>query len=225
MTERRPARKYPPGLKARALELLATLPPAKARRALAEELDLPLDELPNAATLRTWRHKAGVMRTDPESPPADPDAAKVARLEELAAARDDLSEALIRRLSQPAASALVRRLERNLAAEDLVDNVLVRWKDALVMEALAADEGPDAARAAKRVTAGILAELEAAERLLIPARNLVGILTRGVADHMALEGLAAADGMGGDLIVELMVPDPVHTDPTAAHELDEVADA
>ena len=53
----------------------------------------------------------------------------------------------------------------------------------------------------------------------LPLRNLVGVVTRSVADPLALEGLDRADADASGIEVVLAIPEKVPTEPVPADQL------
>jgi hypothetical protein len=213
---------YPDEVRARALELLAVgTSIAATRRALTDQFGTS----PAGSTLKRWATEAGVDRSvQPRKGGATPAEAQAARLERLAIEREDLSEMLLSKLSRGTADLLARRISRALEAEELVDIAAQRWADCLKLERMAIEEqmGTEAVRDAKRATAAASDDLAVAHRLAIGTRDLVGILTRAVTDHLAIEGIGADERDTGEIIVELLVPEPTRPDEVATAA--EVAD-
>lgn len=217
---------YPDHIKARALELLAAGESiAGTRKTLAAEH--PGERVPASATLKAWCTAAGIDRSvrpqrGAAAGAATPEKALEARLARQAEERRDLSELILTKLSRNAADLLARRLARALEAEELVDLAAQRWADCLKLERMAVEEqmGREAVREAKAATAAASDDLAVAHRLAIGTRDLVGILTRSVVDHLALAGVDAEDRDTGDLIVELLIPEPVPDDAAVADEDD-----
>lgn len=140
--------------------------------------------------------------------------------------RTDLAELLIGKMSKVSAELLVKRLQRALEAEALVDMAAERWADCLKVERMAQAEGlgRDEVAAAKRATAEASDDLAVAHRLAIGTRDLVGILTRSVTDHLALAGIDAEERSTGEIIVELLIPEPEAGDAEVVDE-DDLAEA
>lgn len=182
---------WPDDVKERALELLrAGHPPADVRRILVTELGVN----PSASTIRKWRHDANIPATPGQTPPADPNEASAIRLARLAKDRERISEALLRRLTGPAVELIARRLEEEVTIVlPRVNAARQALDDATLNLSLYADESPESpsrkAALAAQTKARLMYELESG--LTIPLRDLVGVTTRAIVDHLALEGLGA----------------------------------
>lgn len=187
--------------------------PAKVRR---EALELYKQGVGPAAirrwlgvapsTLKDWAKKAGVLR--PSVKPTK--AATEARLARLEVERQNLSEVILAKLSKPAAELIRARLTEALEAEELVTQARLRYADAVRFEVqIKGDYAPNSqeVRDAKGSRREALAELDLAQELRLSIHELVGIVTRGVADHLSLEGVDT-EQVAGDLIVELKLPRP-----------------
>lgn len=166
---------------------------------------------PSKSTLRRWLDQAEDDGEDvPEARRRDQvEAAVEARRAQLLEERADLSELLVRKLAQPAVHLLANRLEEAQEDERLVVETRARMLEALAFERqVGEDMGPDARKDAAKATKAARQDLELAERRRIPVRELVGVITRAVSDHLSLEGEEREEAATGDLVVELMVPRP-----------------
>lgn len=154
-------------------------------------------------------------------------AASEARAEQMAEARTDLADLLLRQLGRLAAAALVVRLEEQAGAAERVALAEQALDDAVVgLEALAApDDAGDPATPEEKATKAELRKaarervsdarlvLAAYREGRIPVPALVGVLTRAVGDHLALEGKASALPGAGAIVVEFGAPLPDATPP------------
>lgn len=194
-----PGHPWPNDVKQRALTLLrehgnATL----ARRALLAELGE--GNAPSRSTLLGWAQAAGIpLRSalPPTERPVDTERdtgpATAMRTELDAIRRLDLSRLLRDQLARPAAELIARRLANAPEDEELVETCRRSYLDAARMERHAEEFGQDEVRAARRRTHTALLDLKVAETVRIDTRDLVGITTRAVFDHLRLE-----QGLDGD---------------------------
>lgn len=171
---------------------------------------------PARSTLIGWARKAEISldNVDPHKRAAT-GSATAQRLENLAGDRAELAAVLVRELSRPAANLIAKRLEAAVETETLVKLATDRYRDALIFEAQVrgsygegSDEAKGARAGAEKSVREARTDLRLALELSMDTRDLVGIVTRSVNDHLALEGLALSDKGGGDLIVELAIPRP-----------------
>lgn len=188
-----PPRRWPDDVRARALVLLREhRNAAAARRQLAAELGE--DNTPARPTLIGWAKAAGVVLDLVEpTKAAATETATAARTELDAIRRLDLSRVLRDRLARPAAELLAARIVEAEEDEELVRIARRRFLDAAKVEEQAADLGPDAAAGARRATTAARKDLETVLELRLDTRDLVGIVTRAVVDHLRLE-----DGLNGE---------------------------
>lgn len=162
------------------------------------------------STVVRWARKAGItaeqyaQRTDAKN---TAEATRVRR-ETMLRERGELSDMLRNRLGLPAARVIAQRLERVESDEELIELARGRWKDAMAVETQAADFGPDAQLQARQATARAKVDVLVAEAGTISTRDLVGILTRAVHDHLALEGDAATEAQPGEVAVVFTAPRP-----------------
>lgn len=165
---------------------------------------------PSKSTLRRWLNAAEASGEQvPEARRRDDvEAAVEARRAQLLEGRAELSAALIDRLSRPALELLAKRLEDAADDEVLVAEARERYLDAVKLERMAAEYGDDERKSAGQVTKARLADLKFAASMRVDVRDLVGVLTRSVHDHLNLEGEASDDDRRGDLVVELAIPRP-----------------
>lgn len=133
--------------------------------------------------------------------------ATAARMAAVVKDRGELDELLRQGLALPAARVIAQRLQRVEADEELIEVARNRWKDAMAVEAQASDFGPDAVRQASQATAKAKVDVLVAEAGTISTRDLVGILTRSVHDHLALNG-EDADVAPGEVSVVFTAPRP-----------------
>lgn len=209
---------WPKAVVKRALELLEeTRNATEARRRLADELVFE-PHPPARSTLVAWAKRGSIALDVTPGKTRDTTAATEARLERLAQGRDALSELLLDKLSKPAAALLMRRLETAVDAEELVDVARERWADSMKLEAqVRQDFGPksDELKSARRATYDARVDLELAKEGTLEVRDLVGILTRTLGDHLVIEGLdlEEEEDQGGNVEVTFNVPRP---DPKAA---------
>lgn len=175
---------------------------------------------PSKGTIRRW-----LADVDPDTLPDPADTERTAaateeRRRRTAKARGELAELLVDRLARPAAELLAGRLAEAVEDEELIAAARERYTDALKMERQAsADFGPEARKDAAKVTKEARIDLKYAERRRPDVRELVGVLTRAVGDHLDLEGEEVErEQVVGDLVVELVGiprPDPAATDDDA----------
>lgn len=187
-------RRWPDEVRARALELLAEHRNAtRVREQLVAETGNP-DDVPARTTLIGWARRAGIVLdlVDPNKAAAV-ETATAARTEADAVKRLDLSRVLRDRLARPAAELLAARIVEAEEDEELVRLARRRYLDAAKVEEQAGDLGPDAAAGARRATVAARKDLEVVLDLRLDTRDLVGIVTRAVVDHLRLE-----DGLNGD---------------------------
>lgn len=218
---------WPPKVRDRARELLehhrnATL----ARDALHDELPFT-GKGPSRSTLVGWA-KADGIDLDNVAPGTSPKQRQATgpateeRLARLEVSRQRHSEMLLEELSRPAASLLKARLDEADAVEELVTLARERYVDAVKVARQADDLGPDAVKGANLAVRDARRELELAAGFRINVRDLVGIITRSITDHLALEGIDRDEEGEGDLIVELVVPKrAVDVEPVPAAKLPE----
>jgi hypothetical protein len=209
MTRPKPVKKtkgrWPEKVREEALRLVAeTKSPAETRRRL-EQMFRFEGGPPDARTIRDWR-RASSPRQEPEKKVQE---MVEARREQMTKKREELSDLLIGRLSRPAAETIAKRLVEAEQYEDLVARASQRFLDALKAEEVArADFGEEELASARKATRQARLELSTVLELRIDVRDLVGVVTRGIADHLALEGIELEGKEVGDLIVELLVPRP-----------------
>lgn len=174
---------------------------------------------PARSTFLRWAAAAGIA-TDVKDPKRARDTSKAteARLARLDDARSELSEILLGKLTRPAADQIAARLQEAQEAEALVGAAREAYQEALAFIPFTRDamkdKDPKEVRAALKEAWGSVAsartELAFAMDFRIAIRDLVGVITRGLGDHLALEGLAYGDDqdVAGDIIVEHSVPRP-----------------
>jgi hypothetical protein len=209
---------WPAFLVKRAVELLTETKSVTAtRKALKAAYSFGEGDPPARSTLAKWAQNRGIeLDVAPDKNARETTAATSARLARLEEGRAELSELLLEKLSRPAVEELDRRLQEAREAEALVTAARQAYQDALTAVAmtrdLEKDSEPKARRAAIKEAMGHVyqtrQELAFAMDFRIGVRDLVGLLTRALGDHLALEGLDADDAEVGDLIVELNVPRP-----------------
>lgn len=167
-------------------------------------------------TARRWCRGIAVVRTAATEKQEEAAAlARAARRETILTKRAGLSDDLLGRLSPAALELLVGRLEEQVDLAPLIAEDERRLEEAILgLEALSvADDAKDEATREERAVKSDLRR-QARERVMdarlilaahrdarIPVRDLVGVLTRAVADHLTLEGEATAG--------ELAMPVPV----------------
>lgn len=190
----------------------------EAKRLLSETYQFEGNPPARSSFLR-WAAAAGID-TDVRDPKRARDTSKAteARLARLDVARQELSEMLLGRLTRPAAEQIAARLEEAREAEELVTAARQAYQDALkavpMVRDLMADKDPAELRAAlKEAWKAVYQarnEVGFAMDFRIAVRDLVGVITRGLGDHLALEGLAYGDDqdIAGDIIVEHSIPRP-----------------
>lgn len=218
MTKKRPTVKtpkhgypWPKHVKARFLELLRD---SKGNvvdaRKLLDELYIFDPKAPNRSTVIDWGKAAGIELVTRR--PRDTTPATDARLAKLDEDRRSLSELLLGGLSRPSAELIASRLQSAVAVQETIDIARLSFTDAMKLEAQAIGDYPDpeskerkGARAAVR---SARLALEIALESSVGVRDLVGVLTRAIADHLTLEGKGEDDEAVGDLIVEIHVPRP-----------------
>lgn len=204
-------RKWSEELKARALELLDTsLGPAEIRKRLAREFDTTP---PATSTLRKWAAEAGMKRgaaatRTSEKGGATPDELHAARLARLDVQRGGFSEAILTRLTGPSLELIAARLvDEAEVIQPRIDAARVRLEEALELLDGFKDSGPDdkLRQSAMREVqqSRLLYQFEAS--MALPLRDLVGVLTRSIGDHLALEGMAEIPELAGAdrIVVEL----------------------
>lgn len=203
---------YTPDERAAALELVADHGIAEAARRTGI----------STSTLSRWAKADGIEPGGQDSPAAQKTAAaRVAAAERHAVDRSELEDVLLRRITRVGAALIAGRLERALEAEQLVDDAVARWHDCMRTERQAADFGPDAVKDARQATAQASDDVAAAQRLAIGIRDLVGVTTRALNDYLALTGVDAEGRDTGELIVELLIPEPEPADTVhAEHDLE-----
>lgn len=208
---RKPRGPWPAFVRKKAVELLkggADL--AAARKALVQTFDFEGDP-PARSTLQGWARGAGLeVDVDPKKT-RDTEKATEERLRRLDAGRAQLSELLLEKLSRPAAEEIARQLAEAQEAEEMVAAARQAYQDALKMVPVARDmekTEPGSVKGAWATVRQARAELAFAMDFRIGVRDLVGIVTRSLGDHLALEGLGDDAGQVGDLIVEFTTPRP-----------------
>lgn len=217
-------RGWDPAIRQQALDMLA------AGASLAETrrtIEADHGKAPAASTLKRWAAEAGVERAVQPQKGGDPEAALAARLARLQTDREALSEVILDRLTRPAAELIARRLEEEVnVVVPRVDAARQRLDEAVDLFKGFLDADPaDAFRkgALEQVRqARLVYEAELGRTL--PIRDLVGVLTRSIADHLALEGVAAAEELepSGAITVELVMPrgDPAKASKDAVDQAD-----
>lgn len=215
---RKPRAPWPKFLVDKALELLAeTRNATETRKLLSEAFDFGKGQPPARSTLQAWAKREDIAVDVDAGKARDTTAATEARLDRLDEARMVLSERLLEKLTSPAVDQIASRLEEAQKAEELVSAAREAYQDALKMVPMTRDAMADAdpvevRKALKevwRVVGEARAELSFAMDFRIGIRDLVGIVTRGLGDHLALEGLGVGeDETHGDLIVEHSIPRP-----------------
>jgi hypothetical protein len=126
----------------------------------------------------------------------------------MARRREDLSEILLDRLTRPAADLIADRLAEAKEYEEVVTAASRRFLDALKAEEMARQFEYAEQVSARKAVVVAAAELKVALGLRTDIRDLVGVATRGIADHLALEGIFLEEREAGDIVVELLVPRP-----------------
>jgi transposase-like protein len=178
----------------------------------------------SSSTVRRWCIKAGIdvgALAAARDPARQTDAAREARLSKLAADKAALSELLRDGITLPAARLIAARLERAAADEALITTAREVWRDALIVEAQAADMGPDAVKGARAVAMRAKVDVMVAEAGVPDATELSLILRRAVTDLLHIEGdLVPADGEEVDFTVVLTAPRPARQ-PNPVVQLDE----
>lgn len=219
---------WPPKVRDRALELLRQHRNATvARDALHDELPFT-GTGPSRSTLVGWARAEAIDLTNVAPGKSDKQRhatgpATEARLARLEVSRQRHSEMLLEELSRPAAALLKARLDEADEVEELVDLARERYVDAVKVARQADDFGPEAVKAANAAVRDARRELELAAGFRINVRDLVGIITRSITDHLALEGIDRDEQDEGDLIVELVVPERrTDVEPVPAANLPEV---
>lgn len=208
---------WPPRVRKKALELLgSTHNVTETRKLLAEAYEFVDGDPPARSTLQAWARRADIELDVDALKTRDTTAATEARLLRLEEGREQLSERLLEKLTRPAVDLIQGRLEEAAEVDQVINAAREVYLDALKMIP-AARELEQADEANRGAVAGAWeavklagAELKAVLGLRIEVRDLVGIVTRGLGDHLALEGLGndEDDRTRGDLIVELSVPRP-----------------
>lgn len=206
-----PGEGWPDELRVRALELYREHGGNLAATWRAVALLCEDGQGPAKGTLRRWLDDAEAAGEQvPEARRrADVEAAVDARRAQLLEQRAELSALLVDRLSRPALELIAHRLEEATTDEQLVADARQRYLDAVAVERMAADEGEEERKRASAVTRARLGDLKFAASMRLDVRDLVGVLTRSVHDHLALEGEASDEDRRGDLVVELAIPRPV----------------
>lgn len=204
-------RGWDPAIREAALELMAEgLGPAAVRDRLLERFD----RAPGLGTLRGWRREAGVAASDPKKAPAPSADGVAARLVKLGKDRELISEALLTRLTRPAVELIARRLEEEVETVlPRIEDARTRVDDAAELLASLSDAPRDGElyKGAARYLQQARLIYQAETGLALPVRDLVGIVTRSVADHLLLEGIAAdleEFDSSKSLTVELVMPRP-----------------
>lgn len=147
------------------------------------------------------------------------------RSAKMAEGRSELAEVLLDRLSRLAAAQLVARLEEQAGTAERVALAEQALDDAVTaLEALGAPDDvadpatPEERKAKAELRKGARERVSDARLVLaayregrIPVPALVGVLTRAVSDHLALEGKAADLPGAGAIVLEFgaPLPDPV----------------
>lgn len=211
--------KWPDDLRARALELVAEgMSYAEVRKTIARQFDRTP---PATSTLRTWVAAARVNRSArPPEKGATVEEMNVERNRRLVEDRERLSVLILDRLSRPSAELIADRLRAEVEeVQPRIDAARVRLEQALELLDGFSDSGPDdeLKKAAERQVRTARLIYEAERGFAIPVRDLVGILTRSVADHLLLEGMADVGELDAAhaITVELVVP---RADPAKALE-------
>lgn len=169
---------------------------------------------PSRGTVSAWAKAAGIdvgaiaRQRDPELLTADARAAKAARAH---AEREELIELVRGPISLSTAKLLASRLARAAEDDALVAEARKRWHDALLVEAQAADFGPDAVKAAKVASGRAKVDVLVAEGAIPDTNELALILNRSVRTLLSLTGeerdVAAEEGADA-LTVVLSAPRP-----------------
>lgn len=166
--------------------------------------------LPVDPTLRKWARDAGIdLGTGNPEKSATTQAARAARYARLERHREELSETIGARILPRSAALIVRRLEEQDAVEGWIADARGRLEEALTMEKAAEGMNSDDVRAARRqvTIARLMLEVERDGR--IPFRDLIRLTHVGIAQHLALEGLAdEEDDETNPIIVEIHIPRP-----------------
>lgn len=225
---------WPEQVKAKAIELLgAGLDPVQTRDALAE---LCTPRGPSLNTVKGWARAAGVdvnaenvREAEEVEARRQTEAATAARLAKLQGRRQAMSEALLERLTSPSVELIADRLVEELEVRDYVQTARVGLEMALAEHRVAGevlaelqttpkaerDDGwkdqqataTEARKLARSSVQDARLALNAVLDARIPVRDLVGIATRALADHLALEGLDADEQADGGIVVELTMPE------------------
>lgn len=169
---------------------------------------------PSRGTVSSWAKAAGIdvaaiaRQRDPNLQTSDARTAKAARA---AAERDELVELVRGPISLATAKLLASRLARAEEDDALVAEARKRWHDALLVEAQAADFGPDAVKAAKVASGRAKVDVLVAEGAIPDTNELALILNRSVRTLLALTGEARevdAEEGADALTVVLSAPRP-----------------
>lgn len=169
-------------------------------------------------SVRSWVKATGVdpgdVARNRDTSKTQTEAATAARLAKSRAAREQLLTTLRERITLPAALLIAERLERAQADEALIVAARDRWRDALLVEAQAADFGPEAVKAAKQATGKAKIDVMIAEAGAPDVNELSMILNRSVRDLLAIEGFdhdLAEEDEDGRLTVVITAPRPDRT--------------
>lgn len=179
---------------------------ARAHGATLEEAAATIDPPCSVDTARRWCRGIEVVRTEPTEKQAEAAAAaRDARRAVILERRGQLSDDLLGRLSPAALALLLGRLEEQVDLAPLILEDERRLEDAILsLEALNADDDPKDPESREERAAKDQLRRSARQRVMdarlilaahrdarIPVRDLVGVLTRSLADHLTLEGEAA----------------------------------
>jgi hypothetical protein len=171
------------------------------------------------STISGWARIAGIEpgRTTDKTAAATAVAA-AAR----AAERQEVSDYVLGRLARKSAHHVETHLDRQPAAIARLDEALVDYDDAVAALRAQRELDPTDEDATKALAARVLEarhHAATAQAACLDVRSLVGIISRGVHDHLALEGIAQVADEDGSLVVELVLPPRRFDDPVPAHEL------
>lgn len=166
-------------------------------------------------TVRDWLRAAGLTGAEiaaaRDRSKTQTEAATKARLAEATRNRIELLGLYRKDISLTAAKLLARKLARAEADEELVELARQRWKDALIVEAQAADLGPEAVKGARVASMKAKVDVMVAEAAVPDANDLSMILNRAVRDLLAVEGYEqelADEDADGRLTVVFTAPRP-----------------
>jgi transposase len=169
----------------------------------------------SVSTLRGWLAKAGVnpaeVARDRGRHEAQTEAATAARLAKHKQQRNELVDLLRESLTLRTASMIAAKLARAEEDEELVKVARDRWRDALAVEAQAADFGPAEQKAARKAAMAAKVDVLIAESAVPTLNELSMVLNRAVRDLLAIEGYdheLAEEDADGRLTVVITSPRP-----------------